>query len=674
MSSFWQKFLDLEKKANGNSNASPELQHAQNFERDQIFEIQTLQRKISAMNNEIDDRLKDVAATAAREADEGEIDSQVVRVKFLRRERESLLLELKEKLRKFLPAESYAKPEARKTYYGRGYVSKTQRHLEAAVDRHEDMDWLIDLLDQVEAQLIEKNEDFSWFEKWESFESGVSVKNYRPPLSTLSLVDGGRVELRVKGEFLSTLKGQMPEGVGIYDEGFRPVFDTQLQDLKMPWGKIYRGMQLSPDVLDLFKRRPPQGMKLVLKSQCRDVVLSGPYAEVPKDALDGYGRIEVRIVEDFQKIEPDDFVYAGVFGDELIVAGVDGKEISRGKITDLKSQRADRNQRILDVLDKDPVFAYVMQRADLIGGAVGNLQKLFEGGLKGKNYANYVSLVKEIGKPLLIAVNEPGLRENVWTVMARLEELKKVDFGSASNEMEQMIEARISAFKGFLAVFQDQKVKKFVEALYDEKTFHEDSLFNWLAYEGPKILGSISIAVLAVATLPAGSPLWLMAATASFAGMVGYDLAAEMAYTLSNGGTDRSLLGQYLVSDSELDFLKDVAGGYVKQFAVSFVMTFASLGLGELAAKGLANAAWWRTVSQKSVIVTSINRNLEKIRSLSAEVEANGRVQRFAKEILGQINDMGKEQVTSEFLVQLDEKLSVLATFVVQASKGFGNL
>lgn len=60
-----------------------------------------------------------------------------------------------------------------------------------------------------------------------------------------------------------------------------------------------------------------------------------------------------------------------------------------------------------------------------------------------------------------------------------------------------------------------------------------------------------------------------------------------------------------------------------------------------------------------------------KIWSLSPAIEADSRVQRLAKEILGQINDMGKEQVTSEFLVQLDEKLSVLATFVVQASKGF---
>lgn len=584
-----------------------DLEQLDKEKRELFFEVKILQRKLASLDKEIEDRLVDLAAAAAREADESEIDSQVERVRFLRGEKESLLVELKEKLRKFLPAESYTKPGATKTYYGRGFVSKSQRRLEVAVDRHEEMDELIDLLDQVEAQPIEKNGDFSWFEKWENFESGVSVRDYRPPLATLSLVDGSRVQLRRKGEFLSTAKGRMPEGVGIYDEGFRPVFDAKLQDLKMPWGKIYKGMHIDSKVLELFKKRPPEGMKLVLKSQCRDVVLSGPYAEVPQDALDGYGRIEVRIVEDFQKIESDDFVYAGVFGDELVVAGVDGKETLRGKITDLKSQRSDRNQRILDVLDKDPVFAYVMQRADLIGGVVGNLQKLFEGGLKGKNYANYISLVREIGKPLLIAVNEPDLRENVWTVMARLEELKKVDFGVASNEMEQMIEARISAFKGFLAIFQDGKVKKFVETLYDEKTFHEDSLFNWLAYEGPKILGSISVAVLAVIALPTGAPLWLMAATASFAGMVGYDLAAEMAYTLSNGGTDRSLLGQYLAFDSELDFLKDVAGGYAKQFAVSFVMTFASLGLGGLAAKGLANAAWWRTVSQESAILTSMN-------------------------------------------------------------------
>ncbi|MEK7672977.1 MAG: hypothetical protein AAB373_03760 [Patescibacteria group bacterium] len=496
---------------------------------------------------------------------------------------------------------------------------------------------------------------------------------------------------------ISTTPEFQGQPLEIHPYGWLPDFKYELTNLQLPSGKVYKGLRVMPEVKELLAKPQLEGIRLVLIREPADIKLSKPYLEVSKDKSNMVDpRSEVRIVESYDYLYVSDFAYAKEDKDgTLRIWGIDGKKITNydaKKIEDL-NQTATKN--VLKVLDLNKNISSLSQAAGKIGGSLENLSKLFSAGAESDKPENLVDYMRNGAKNILMILEDNSLKADLKVAKDFLVQLKSLKMGSANSPLEKELSSRIEALECFIQLFENQELINMLKTILDKSKFHTANFANWLRYNGAKMLVSIVTASLAVAsiiaTFGATAPTWVLAATATFSGMTGYELAAEGLYQLRSASDeyykDRSLLGSWVADEQiydpktksyiNMEFTKDIAIPYLKNFTVGFVSGLAAVGLGQLAAKYLSamvqKSDFMQTFLRDQIASSKILNHLIKIKEIIPKIPIeqlnNPNIKTIVSQIEGDLREEAWTMGLEETLSNLEEHLGSFSKFLVVTTK-----
>lgn len=362
-------------------------------------------------------------------------------------------------------------------------------------------------------------------------------------------------------------------------------------------------------------------------------------------------------------------------------------------------------------LDRDPGVGQLQKLAGEAAGRLQTMMKLLGAAQEGTKYQPLVDYVREdLARPLVALYDAPETKQAIADTKALIAELREAQKKLTAEDKvgRNEIGQRIVALEAMVKLADNAGVREALKIIMDKSKFNADTVANWVAYEGPKVVGAIAVATLAAVTIVAtgggAAPLWAIALGASVGGYVGYQATSESMFQLRNAFDpevtsgkvkwgDRSTIGAYVKGDMVYDPVKNehvkMAFGQhvllpaVKEIAIGFVLNFATMGLGRLGS-GYINAALSRAGGQSALLkqaarlravdarmasmakATANNPAADALRKrLLAEVGKN-----FPRELLDEVKDEAVEAGLERVLGAVDQRLAPLAGLLNATGKG----
>lgn len=476
-------------------------------------------------------------------------------------------------------------------------------------------------------------------------------------------------------------------------------YDKRLITIKTASGRTYEGMTVATDAWETLNKPAPDGMTLVLKREPRNILLRTPETEVA-----GRGSRAIRRVIDADMISASDLAYAKLNGDELTTANVsDPTKTETDSASDLVRKREEDSRDILRAMDQSEPIKQTTQAASAIGESMSHLQKIMSAGNEGTKRQAMVDFARAEAEPMLKLLRDPNTTANVNQALSQLRALKEANLGMALGGAEREINERIQSLEQFAELLQSGRVADIFETIMDKSKFDADTWARWFSTEFPKILAAIVVATAVVVTVIAtceATPLWAVAAAGAAGGIIGAELGAEgvragrklLDKDVRSGRlaySNRSRLGKYLEGQEVLDpvtgkkvpleFIKDVANPYfMQEFAFSFVTTYATMGLGSIAASRMSvlaqNSKWVQAFAQRSPMANRVMTYMSQIGddAVRAGAEKTSFVKQWFNESIDELKDeFIREKGVEAVLAQIDGKLGPAAAFLVTLARGF---
>jgi len=406
-------------------------------------------------------------------------------------------------------------------------------------------------------------------------------------------------------------------------------------------------------------------------------------------------------------ISASDLAYAKLNGDELTTANVnDPTKTETDSASDLVRKREEDSRDILRAMDQSEPIKQTTQAASAIGESMTNLQKIMSAGNEGTKRQAMVDFARAEAEPMLKLLRDPNTAASVNQALIQLRTLKEANLGVALGGVEKEIDARIQSLEQFAELLQSGRVADIFETIMDKSKFDADTWARWFSTEFPKILAAIVVATAVVvtvislfATCGAATPLWAVAAAGAAGGIIGAELGAEgvragrklLDEDVRSGRlaySNRSRLGKYLEGQEVLDpvtgkkvpleFIKDVANPYMQEFAFSFVTTYATIGLGSIAASRMSalaqNSKWVQAFAQRSPMANRVMTYMSQIGddAVRAGTEKTSFMKQWFNESIDELKDeFIREKGVEAVLAQIDGKLGPAAAFLVTLARGF---
>ncbi len=491
------------------------------------------------------------------------------------------------------------------------------------------------------------------------------------------------------------------------------LYEKHLINIHTASGKTYEGLTISVDAFDILNKPAPNGMTLVLKREPGSILLR------EKELVGNGGRAKMcQRVLDADMLRTSDFAYAKLSGDELEMTDViDPTKTEKKSASDLVRKREEDGRDIVRAMDQSDSIKQTTSAASAIGESMSHLQALMTAGDEGTKRQAMVDFARNEAEPMLNLLRDPSTMRNVDLALSELHALKQANLGVALGDIEKEIDARIQSLQQFAELLRSDRVATIFETIMDKSKFDADTWGRWFSTDFPKIMAAIVVTTLIVGsivfTCGGATPLWAVSATTlklmvtagtASGVLLGSELGAEGVrlgrYLFDDdvGGKDgepgrlaysnRSRLLAYAEGQEMLDpatgkkvpmeFLKNVASPYAQEFAISFITTYATLGLASVAATRLSllaqNSKWVQALATKSPTANRIMSYLSQITDDAARVgPANASFMRqWGKQILNEtFEEVVVDQTGEAAITQLDQRLGPLAGFFLTVARGF---
>ncbi len=477
----------------------------------------------------------------------------------------------------------------------------------------------------------------------------------------------------------------------------RKPFDKRLVTITTSAGRTYSGVTIDTDALAIIQKPAPPGMTLVLKRTPRDIQLSAV-----ETVTNGRSGTAYRRVLDVDRIRTTDLTYAKIDDDTLTTQSVTSADSTESQsVAELTRQREESGRDILRAMDSNEHFQKTIGSANQIGESLSHLQNILTKGNEGTKRQAFVDFARQEAEPMLQLLRDPGTKQEVDAALVELRKLKSANLGVALGGAEREIDERIKALEGFSTMLTNGQVLNVFETIMDKSKFDADTWARWLSTELPKILAAIAVAtafvVTVVMTCGTAAPLWAIAAAGAAGGIVGAELGAEgvrlgrhlldddvrsgrLAYS------QRSRLGAYAEGQEVIDpitgrrvpmeFMRDVASPYLQEFAINFVTTYATVGLGSLAASRMStlvqNSNFAQAFIQRNPVAMRVATYLSQIGDDAARAGDKTFLRQWLNESIDELKDeFIREKGMEVVLVQMDKRLGPAAGLALTLARGF---
>lgn len=483
--------------------------------------------------------------------------------------------------------------------------------------------------------------------------------------------------------------------VQIVDKDAKP-YPHLLQTLKTASGKRCEGVRITKEALELMNRPTPEGMTLVLTRIPRSVTLSEIEYWQPRRNAETQQR---RRVMNSDIITVEDMAYATIDGDRLVTHY---KDIStEGSVADITRKREESGHDIVRAIDQDVSFKQTIGTASRIGESLTHLQGLLSAGNVGTKRQAFVDFARNEAGPMLALLKKTETQTSLNEALSQLHRLKQMHLGVALGGVEQEIDARIRGLEEFGKLLQSHQVEHIFQTILDKSTFDADTWANWASTDLPKMLAAIAVAAAVIVTVTMSSggaaPLWVVSLWGAAGGILGNELASEAIHLyhhrfdadVTSGTlryTDRSRIGKYAEGQKifdgatgkyvDMEFVKDVASPYLQEFTISFIITYATVGLGSLAAARLStlcqNSAWVQAFMQKNPAAMRVGKWLSTVSEAARNTDKQTFLRQWMGETLDELTDeFVREKGVEVVLTQIDKRLGPVAALAVIMLRGF---
>ncbi|MBS1954874.1 MAG: zeta toxin family protein [Cyanobacteria bacterium SZAS-4] len=337
-----------------------------------------------------------------------------------------------------------------------------------------------------------------------------------------------------------------------------------------------------------------------------------------------------------------------------------------------QSDRTALQKLALDAIDADPTMKKFQFAAAQIAEHGSTFHSLFETGLGGTRYEDFVKLAKKEAGAIDSALNSITA-EDIRVMNNHIQDidkaLAKMD-PNAEPEAFKALQDKAEALHKMLEIVdpnsrQNNQLKDALNTVLRSDKFDESTFSNWIVKDGPVVLASVAAATaVIVATAGTGAPVALtifgmLAAPA--AGMAAAEVVQDIEYGLGarkDSGLALDWARGKEVYDNETgkfrqtEFINDVAATYGKQYARDLAITVATLGLG----KGLSAAvnstggpqALTRLLAANRTALSRTATAMEEIESaVSKQVVKQSFAREFSRQFL-QMSGMGATQALGE--------------------------
>lgn len=348
-------------------------------------------------------------------------------------------------------------------------------------------------------------------------------------------------------------------------------------------------------------------------------------------------------------------------------------------------------------IDSDPTMRELYRGSSVIARELPVLREMFETGLNGTKYEDFVANARERAATIQQALRDGG--QHVPAMRQQIEQMRAEQASMTDTAAKDALRQRIEMLERTANLFdpqsqQNQQLRNILETVGSSQ-FDANTFGNWLRTNGVIIGAAIGTAALAVATVAsfgATSPL-LFAAGGALGALVGTEVAREGLYQgdVLHGPNQRSRLGSYLAGEQQFDattsqyrdrgLLGNVVAPYARDAAVNFGLTLATMGLGLVASRAINEALSRMGQRAASQFVVDNAQLLQQLRTRTTQLEnaaanpgQNTWLRTFLRESADEAADSVKEgatqQVLQSMLTNMDSATGFASSLIVATGKG----
>lgn len=343
-------------------------------------------------------------------------------------------------------------------------------------------------------------------------------------------------------------------------------------------------------------------------------------------------------------------------------------------IADSAATEAEMEKNFDRVVGKIPSFQKMGEATHILQTTFVPMKRLFIDAQAGEMPSDFVDSVKGMAQTLQNSNILSVIRANMSAVKNDLEILKKIPIGE-NGKLEQRIADLEKGYTKMARLLEDHTVEDFCDKILNP-AFAAHDFKSWAIKEGVVMATAIGAAVLVggLTFFTGGAGLAASAALGAAGGVIG----SEAGYVISEyageseygkGFSNKSQFGSYLSDEKVFDsstgtFRKlegsEVALSYGKDFAMNFVMTMATLGLGRALNAKLIK--WVEASKGKSEVRNAVANLTKRVFDLNPQevdiLKSDEAVQKFLKRTFGEIFEEGGEEAVQNGVQQIDDNLS----------------
>ncbi len=360
--------------------------------------------------------------------------------------------------------------------------------------------------------------------------------------------------------------------------------------------------------------------------------------------------------------------YSGKDGFKRALADLPGIQYSAGK--EVAADYHALQKVAFEKIDSLPAFGKIQASSAEVAARLPVLQEMFSSGMQGSRFKEFVDTAKKHASEIKAALDSVK-PEDLAAAREALKEMKETLKNTKDETIAKQLQDRIKGYEGALDLFggaMGGQVRNMLNEILNKDSFDETTFKNWLIKDGPVVAASL-VAAAAVIALTAGAATPIVVAgliVAPAAAMTAGELTKE---GLQWGGLRKegSLLGEMArgmeVYDEKTKQMRkmtfdDVAGSYAKQYAQDLAISVATMGLGNVLAKGISKvgqATFGKMLAEKGAGLADLAKGLEKAEAIAAAGGQKGFVKEFFHQIALQSSFATKQAVGEDLLQPLME-------------------
>lgn len=337
-----------------------------------------------------------------------------------------------------------------------------------------------------------------------------------------------------------------------------------------------------------------------------------------------------------------------------------------------QSDRTALQKLALDAVDADPTMKKFQFAAAQIAEHGSTFHSLFETGMGGTRYEDFVKLAKKEAGAIDDALNSITA-EDIRVMNNHIQDIDRALANmdpNAEPEACKALQDKAQALQKMLEIVdpnsrQNNQLKDALNTVLRSDKFDESTFANWIVKDGPVVLASVAAATaVIVATAGTGAPVALtifgiLAAPA--AGMAAAEIVQDIEYGVGARKDSGLALdwarGKEVYDDKtgkfrQTEFINDVAATYGAQYGRDLAITVATLGLGKGLAATLNSTggpqALTRLLAANRVALSRTATAMEEVQAaVSNQAVKQSFAREFSKQFL-QMSGMGATQALGE--------------------------